>query len=1247
MIPIKYPPLVKYASDKPIQEFLKLNEDVEGDVDTGKKGKKEAPKKGKGGSELTEEPAYDEHGRPLPRIFVDTPSAKDPESPPDSSEVAKTEFVRGFLVVDADAGELSNLDSQFLREVDPLMCSCFELIRRYSATLLSNADCPYLWRAIHPQLPDGRPCYNPAGKYCVKLFVAGAWRKVYVNDHVPISESGEPVVASSAVPQELWPMILAKAVYTVYTALGYFKVFHCLGMANAAPSSTDTAAAFIAFALHTLTGWLSTAPMAIPSNTEDDMGSFLQDIAFGGCRCISLPEKIRSEALHSKEIEVDESKYEGKLTAKIIRDLQETKKVRKEHLKRVICKREKDIRDTIFALNNVHAEFFCFVVTNPEGTKFKVNPILTIASDSHDPPVVEAYSPGSPTLTKLAVTDSHVSPVKLPRPVHNAGASSLSTVQLLVDWALTGVHSTGLEENSIENNAVREKDPESNGIDEKDQQEWLNSTEVYQKWIPFSEFCDSMSVEQSAPLGVSVVSFETRSRTPVAQQMHWGWKATDEPVSEATGKGKAPAKGKDKKNNADLEVSLTPLGVPVAGVDQGLFSPTLLHVNVNNVLEKRINGQKNNSDEPGGVESPEIEAPESNIVASVEVPNPEPAVNLISKPDPSEYVAVMVHLQGEVLESLSDASGSTDDKSVPLLADNIVVVLQEIREDQEEPLVMRVELPSSSSVFPVTRTTFHIPVGRIAHSPNGGNLSFWVRVFTKASVHITVASSCPLILGPAETVWETSGEGVVSILDGESSTIRANLESVLFRTCFLAPDPKVISSAEVSLPEGCVCENVTDEAGFAHDIGTEKTEQIANDALPASVDLLSSFVGGNRVLAFLFISDRRASHYMSLIEVSGSYPEQGVTLPRLDGNILRLVPASSASGPLPGQLSVSLVGKCFIPQDTHHLTGFKWKLILLSRKNLPLTNRWTSLPPPSSGPTIPAVSKRYAGCYTPNNKLVLFRDEISGVLADAPIAIRISLLPISFGSESSPKTQSDIWLKIRLINPRTRDVIREYRGREVFILYTIDLKQFVVPEEEATPSPAKGKKDEKKKGGATEVTVNFIMECVLDENSMDIPATWRSRFPYTYSGIFPMSFVPNNATSQKTASQGSVAIGEGVGEPSKFVMPEGALPPSVQGPEWVIDIIGGVVNSISNDLYDILRFKDIKNSWLEKSSDRFDRGTAAMAYNAGRLLSRKEQDDVEDEIVGQLETALDSNVEVLKPLEALLQKIAQVLYFIY
>jgi len=90
----------------------------------------------------------------------------------------------------------------------------------------------YLWRSIYPQLPNGRPAYNPSGRYIVKLFVGGNWRKIEIDDCFPIGSDGQVAIASSSEPLELWPSLLAKAVYLAYYKCGYTTISGSLGLAE-------------------------------------------------------------------------------------------------------------------------------------------------------------------------------------------------------------------------------------------------------------------------------------------------------------------------------------------------------------------------------------------------------------------------------------------------------------------------------------------------------------------------------------------------------------------------------------------------------------------------------------------------------------------------------------------------------------------------------------------------------------------------------------------------------------------------------------------------------------------------------------------------------------------------------------------------------------------------------------------------------------------------------------------------------
>ena len=52
---------------------------------------------------------------------------------------------------------------------------------------------------------------NPNGKYVVKLYWLGKWRKVVVDDSIPCDSNGAPLLVTSSNSNEIWPLIISKA----------------------------------------------------------------------------------------------------------------------------------------------------------------------------------------------------------------------------------------------------------------------------------------------------------------------------------------------------------------------------------------------------------------------------------------------------------------------------------------------------------------------------------------------------------------------------------------------------------------------------------------------------------------------------------------------------------------------------------------------------------------------------------------------------------------------------------------------------------------------------------------------------------------------------------------------------------------------------------------------------------------------------------------------------------------------------
>jgi hypothetical protein len=1009
-------------------------------------------------------------------------------------------------------------------EKDPYICSSFRMVSRFAPAILSNSDksdtsMQYLWKSVYPQLPTGRPCYNASGKYCVRLFLAGKWRKITVNDSIPLDADGLPVISCSSDSLEMWPLILSKAIYTVYNACGYNDILSNLSEEGLLSHSPTRVASFSVFALHLLTSWQPGSPWSLSETVNFDLvraNKLMDDILFSGAMSIDA-ENIPSETPKEDDDKPgDGIDLDGNLIYRTKANFKaeyRTRMAERDAVLQLINLREEKIEKIVQALRKPYSEASVLCFLDNEGI-MRVVPILALSPEDKD----------NIGLTKVLITWEIVK----------------TSAQVSEDYKIHAA-ATAVDRNLLSDSdkQIVKMSPYLAGLDRDLEALGYASTVANSEWLTINELVERNAV---------VFNFNTKLRTPNSAALGWHWQPCNEIVGGKDSKG---GKGKDK---SDLQVD-------VLCEDRGALPAVLLKINSSSFFTKE--------------EVPESTPEEKEIKEAIEAQSE--ALGS-SEQDLTKYTPNSSHLSVALLicADLTADEATGDVLTKRELSDGVVVVLQELRDDGKEPIVLRFEL-GKDSFLPMSRTTFHIDANRL--NPTTPSV-FWVRLFTKASVYLTINSGAEVSVGPAETIWGDLGKKLF-VKEGTTLGVRPFSEQLLFRV----------------------------------PLNLEIIDDNENDS--------------DSIIVFLQISEREIASTVSLLiqaDYNAENGEESFVLPRLNGNVITMCSSLKKVK--------TLIARCFPGNNGNSaIPEFNWKLICLSNKAIKEPKLYNEQ----------ILSQRFSGFFYPNNKLIVFQDVISVDKDSFPLALRLTLENLECdenNSEDKPKydVSEDTVFIVKTYRKSDRKLIGQFVAQGMIQLYDIQIDNYLEDSEEAPGGvpqlDAKGKPIVKSdpKGGKTAADgTQILFEVSVDESQMNVPNEWRARFPFTFD---------NSIASACSSAQ----LNEGIAQPAPVgtaPYPVGitSLKPYFR---WQIDILAGSVIEMSHDIFNLQRQVELKNKWETTTDGRAKRAIAAGSYYKEKIAeqikkSNNESTEVNQDMVKFLASALIKDASILQPREELIR----------
>ncbi|XP_016148786.1 androglobin [Sinocyclocheilus grahami] len=136
------------------------------------------------------------------------------------------------------------LSSELMRWVISELYILWKVCNTGEEKTISTEIVPNLWKpwehiySLCKAVKDHMPLYNTYGKYVIKLYWMGSWRKITVDDMLPFDKDDNLLLPATTNQSEIWPMLLAKGILKVASTdipvsgsgreFGEFTVIHCL-----------------------------------------------------------------------------------------------------------------------------------------------------------------------------------------------------------------------------------------------------------------------------------------------------------------------------------------------------------------------------------------------------------------------------------------------------------------------------------------------------------------------------------------------------------------------------------------------------------------------------------------------------------------------------------------------------------------------------------------------------------------------------------------------------------------------------------------------------------------------------------------------------------------------------------------------------------------------------------------------------------------------------------------------------------